>query len=222
MSAARRRRRTGVLVVGVLLLLAGGGTLLLAADQASTGGYSSSPEYRFTSTAAVLKTDEIDVGADRATAADPNPDLGELARVRIVVRPVDPDARLFVGVGSKRQVEAYLRGIEYDEFDGARLDPFEASFRRVPGEARTADPGRQSFWVATSAGSGTRTLEWDKTGGAWSAVVIRLDGAGMDAHASVGLRFGFLLPAGTAVLIAGTAALLLSFAGRGRERRAAA
>ncbi|GAA3683506.1 hypothetical protein GCM10022224_055100 [Nonomuraea antimicrobica] len=52
--------------------------------------------------------------------------------------------------------------------------------------------------AAASAGSGVRELEWDKpTYGAWPIVVMRLDDSpGVGISASVGLRFGFLLPAG--------------------------
>jgi hypothetical protein len=57
------------------------------------------------------------------------------------------------------------------------------------------------------------------THGAWSVVVMRLDGRpGVDVDASIGLRFGFLLPAGLAALTGGTALLALA---PGARRRAA-
>ncbi|RFU37205.1 hypothetical protein DZF91_34105 [Actinomadura logoneensis] len=150
-----------------------------------------------------LKTDEIDVGSSSAHAADPDPDIGELARVRIKVEAADPNVPIFVGIGPKDQVEAYLRGVAYDDFVSAELKPFQASFRHVPGAGRAADPTRRTFWVASSAGPGPRTLTWDKTHGAWSVAVLRLDGApNVDVRASIGLRFAFLTPLSLGCLVA--------------------
>jgi hypothetical protein len=78
----------------------------------------------------------------------------------------------------------------------------------------------QRFWVARSTGSGTRTLTWDKTGGAWSVVVMRMDGRpGIEAHASIGLRFDFLTPAAAITLIAGAAPLTAAAVMAIRRRR---
>ncbi|MFI9560959.1 hypothetical protein [Nonomuraea endophytica] len=186
------------LTLAALLLLAGGTATVLGVDQERLGGYYGSDEQRFTSTTATLKTDEIYVGEVDARPGDPMPDAGEWARVRIVVRNHDPGTRLFIGIGPKDRVEDYLRGTAYDDFAGARLEPFSATFRRVAGQGTPAVPEKQTFWVAT----GTNALEWDKTKGAWSFVVMRADGgSGLDVSAWIGLRFGFLLPAGIVLLI---------------------
>ena len=51
----------------------------------------------------------------------------------------------------------------------------------VTGDARAPSPGTQDFWVASSTGSGPRTLEWDPTDGSWTVVVMNADGrAGID------------------------------------------
>ncbi|WP_187438075.1 hypothetical protein [Actinomadura decatromicini] len=200
-----------------VLLLAGAGLGAAGALQASEGGYFSTSPHRFATPAAALKSDEIDVGTDSAHAADPNPDIGEAARVRIVVRASDPSVPVFVGIGPKARVEAYLRGTAYDDFRSADLKPFRATFARVPGAARAPAPAGRPLWVATAQGTGTRTLTWDKTGGAWSVVVMRLDGRpGVDVTASIGLRFGFLVPAAAGALLTGT--LLLGYVAWARRR----
>ncbi|MQY09277.1 hypothetical protein [Actinomadura macrotermitis] len=197
-------------LIAAVLLLLGAALLTGAGLQAGSGGRFATSEHRFTTPTAALKSDEIDVGGSTARPADPDPDVGELARVRVVVRPVDPSVPLFVGIGPKDKVEAYLRGTAYDEFASAELSPFRVAFRRVPGAARAVGPAGLPFWTATSAGRGDRVLTWDKPHGAWSTVVMRLDGTpGVDVRASVGLRFGFLLPSGLGSLIAG--ALLLIY-----------
>ncbi|TDC68666.1 hypothetical protein E1200_11050 [Actinomadura sp. GC306] len=204
-------------VIAVPLLVAGSGFAVAGGAQAASGGAFGTSEQRFTTSTAVLKTDEIEVGAETARAGDPMPDAGELAEVAIVVRPVDPRVPLFVGVGPKARVESYLRGVSHEEFVSADLSPFVPVFRRMPGTSEVAAPAQQPFWVASSSGTGTRTLKWDKTGGAWSVVVMRLDGRpGVDAHASIGLRFGFLTPAAFAALVPGTALLVWALAARRR------
>lgn len=212
------------LVAAIVLLLiglgAGGGALL----QASEGGHFGTKEYRFTSQTSTLKTDEIEVGSSSARPDDPDMDIGELAEVRIKVRSVDPNAWLFIGIGPKQDVEDFLRGTAYDEFTGAQLDPFRADFRRVSGSQQPADPSAESFWVASATGTGTQKIAWDKSQGAWSFVVMRLDGgadAGVDVHGSVGLRFGFLPVVSVAFLVAGAALLAGVIAHRVARRRTA-
>jgi hypothetical protein len=213
------RLRVPAAVSAALLLPAGAGLTLLAWLQADSGGYFDTGPHRFATATAALKTDEIEVGSSSARAGDPAPDLGEIARVKIVVRPADPRVPVFVGIGPKREVESYLARTAHDEFVSADLDPLRASFRRTPGSPSADDPAARTFWVASSSGTGARTLEWDKTRGAWSVVVMRLDGRpGVDVDASVGLRFGFLLPTGLAALTGGASLLALAL----RTRRRAA
>jgi hypothetical protein len=57
-------------------------------------------------------------------------------------------------------------------------------------------------------------------GGAWSVVVMRMDGRpGIEAHASIGLRFDFLTPAAAITLIAGAAPLTAAAVMAIRRRR---
>ncbi|TDD34758.1 hypothetical protein E1287_15595 [Actinomadura sp. KC06] len=212
------RRAIVVTLAAGPLLLAGAGLAAGAALQAESGGAFATSEQRFGTSAVALKTDEIEVGAETARAGNPMPDVGELAEVEIVVRPADPGVALFVGVGPKAEVERYLRGVSRDEFVSARLSPFKPVFHRVSGADTAAPPSRQRFWVASSAGPGTRTVKWDKTGGTWSVVVMRMDGrSGVDAHASIGLRFGFLLPGAIVALAAGAVPLAWALVARRRH-----
>lgn len=216
MTTSRPVRLLAPLGAAVLLPV-GLGFVALASLQADEGGYFSTSEHRFTTTATALKTDEIDVGSSSAHAANPSPDIGEVARVRIVAAPADPNVPLFVGIGPKEEVERYLRGSAYDDFVSAQLKPFQATFKRVSGAAQPAPPTSRTFWVASSVGTGTRTLKWDKTQGAWSVVVMRMDGKpNVDAKVSMGLRFGFLVPLGPASLIGG--GLLVAFTVLSRRR----
>lgn len=211
-----RSRRIGPLARGVLwvvtvvTLVAGAGVTTTAALQGGdffTTGYAPLR----TDTAAMV-TREIDVEGRRPT--DPQNDPGDLARVRIQVRGVEPGQPVFVGIARRADVERYLRGTAYDEMETFTTDPLRVTWTRRPGAATAPPPGRQPIWAATSrvTGPGTAELQWDKSLGEWMAVAMNADGSpGVQLEANVGLRFGFLLPVGLGLLalaLAGAAGLV--------------
>lgn len=60
-----------------------------------------------------------------------------------------------------------------------------------------------SGWPVPPA-SGPQSLEWDKRGGAWTAVAMNAYGRpGVNITADLGLRFGFLSPVGIGLLAGG-------------------
>ena len=219
---APRRRRLGRTVLAGLaataLVLVGSGGLVLGALQADEGGYFTSPQQPLSTPTAALVTDEILVESGRP--GDPSLDVGDLSQVRVRVTAGPSD--LFVGIGPKADVEAYLSGTTHDRMVGFDLDPFSVHYARRAGPSATP-PAGQDFWVATASGSGTQELIWDKSRGPWSAVVMNADGSpGVDLRADVGLRFGFLVPGGAALLGAGlllVAALLRPVLARRRTPR---
>lgn len=198
--APARRRSAGVstaVLTAVLLLLAGV-TGLAALAQAREGGAFTTPAAHLATTTAALVTDEVDVGAGRP--GDPSPDAGDVARVRLRATADDAGTAIFVGIGPRDAVAAYLRATAHEEVAGFALDPLRVDLARRPGAPSAARPGDQGFWVASAAGTGTRSLEWDKRRGAWSAVVMRADGLpGLSARVDLGLRFGFLAPVALAL-----------------------
>ena len=198
----RRRRRTAILLAGVVaaaLVLSGSAGLVLGGLQAEEGGYFTSGEGALSTPTAALVTDEVLVESGRP--GDPSTDVGDLSRVR--VRVTTGTTPVFVGIGPKADVQAYLAGAAHDRMVRFRLDPFEVRYARTAG-AVAPPPGGQDFWVATASGAGTQELLWDKARGPWSAVVMNADGSrGVDVSADVGLRFGFLLPLGAMLLGAG-------------------
>ena len=77
---------------------------------------------------------------------------------------------VFVGIGPAADVERYLDAVEHDVVtDFIHRDP---DYGRRDGARRPAPPGVQRFWVASAAGSGEQTLEWDPKDGDWRAVVF--------------------------------------------------
>jgi hypothetical protein len=197
----RRTARRSLVALGAVLALTGIAALGAYAAQQAEGGYSTTPTETFSTPTSALVTDEILVEAGRP--GDSPTDVGDLAEVRVRAAPTEPGAALFVGIGPKAEVDAYLRGVAHDRMAGFALDPFTVRFDRQPGGTGPA-PAAQPFWVATASGPGTQTVHWNKERGAWSMVVMNADGsAGVEVRADVGLRFGFLLPVGSALVTAG-------------------
>jgi hypothetical protein len=144
---------------------------------------------------------------------------GLLGEVRIRVTPTSPEQALFVGIGPSKDVDRYLAGVNHTVI----TEFWEEKTEAVAGGAPAAAPATQDFWVASSAGSGTRTVEWDPTDGSWTVVVMNADGRpGIVVGADLGARMPAVLWIAIGVLIAGAVLLAgggLLVAGAIRGRR---
>lgn len=154
-----------------------------------------------------MVTREIDTG--RRLPADPNPDFGELATVRIRAIPADPAKAVFVGIATRDAVQRYLAGTSYDEMATYQETPFSVTFDRHDGAEQPAPPASQDFWIARASGPGEQTLTWDKTKGEFMAVIMNADASpGVRVSADIGLKFGWLVPLGLAIAAIGSLLLL--------------
>ena len=207
----------GTLVVLLsLVLLGGGGTALWADRTQRDGGYVTTDVHEFATSGSALATVSTELGsAGIGWLYAP----GLMDTVRIRVTPTSPGAVLFVGIGPSPDVDRYLAGVNHTvitEFWGDETEP-------ISGGPPAAAPGTQDFWVASSTGSGARTLEWDPTDGSWTVVVMNADGRpGIDVGADLGARMPAVLWIALGVLIAGTVFLAgggLLIAGAIRARR---
>ena len=213
-------RRVVLIVVGVIttlfsLALLAGGTALVVVDQTQRDedGFLMSPSEDFSTATYAIVSDSADVdfgGSERAARAI----LGDV-RIR------SESARdVFVGIARDTDVDEYLNGVEHSVVTDIGKD---REYSHRPGEAPRSPPGGQSFWVASTSGSGERTLEWEPEAGSWSAVVMNSDGSrGVASELSIGaeldaaLWVGILLLAVGAILAA-LAALAIT-AGARRKR----
>jgi hypothetical protein len=133
-----------------------------------------------------------------------------------------PAKPIFIGVARSSDLSNYLSGVSYDEVTGFRANPNRLEFRNFSGSASPAPPATQTFWVASTSGTGTQTLRWDVTSGSYSVALMNADGsAPIDSDVSVGVRLpqvvhaiGLgLLIAGIVILIAG--GVMVFFAAKG-------
>ena len=205
--------RTVLVIVGAVLVLLGGGLLagggigLWAHAQRDSAGYHTAGPERLTTDTFALSAPSLDVGITGPDAIYANDLLGD---VRITIESRNAETPLFIGIGPAGDVASYLNGVGHTEVADVEADPFKVSYVPRPGGEPAADPTAQTFWVASDAGTGPRTLNWDVADGNWSVVVMNADGSpGVDADVSIGSTLPGVLPVSIGALVAGGVLLLL-------------
>ena len=180
--------RITALVVGALLvlvslvLLGSGGTAVWADRTQRDAGYATTDVHQFSASGSALSTVSTELGSSGVGWLYAPSLLGD---VRIRVTPTSAGGPLFVGIGRSTDVDRYLAGVNHTvitEFWGDKT-------KTVSGGAPASPPANQDFWVASSTGSGTRTVTWDPTDGSWTVVVMNADGRpGIDIGADLGAK----------------------------------
>jgi Domain of unknown function (DUF4389) len=189
-----------------LVLLATGGVLVWAYTQRDADGYFHTGAHNFSTPSYALESDDLDIGSE-------GPDWlfeeGRLARIRIEGTGTR-DVPIFIGIGPKDDVDAYLRGVAHGVVRDVDVDPFRYAVRTQPGRAPRTAPAEQSFWAASYSGSDA-TLTWNVAKGSWVAVVMNEDGSrAVSADLTFGARVGWLIWVTIGILALG---LLVLFAG---------
>lgn len=195
--------RVAAVVVGSLLglvglaLLTGAGIGLWADLTQREGGYVTTDAHDFSTSGSALVTKQTELGS-AGTGWLYAPDL--LGKVRIRVTPASASRPLFVGIGRTADVERYLAGVNRTVIN----DFFSANTKTIAGGTAKSEPATQDFWVASTRGSGPKTLVWDPADGRWTVVVMNADArAGVDVKADLGARLPDLLWIAIGLLVAG-------------------
>ena len=209
-----------LIVVGVIAGLFAfaflvGGCALVAVDQTQRDddGFLMSPTVGFqTPTYAIVsESAELDTnGAEWALDTF-------LGTVRIRSKSVRP---VFVGIGPATAVDRYLATTQRDEVtDFGDRHP---DYTTRTGDAPSAPPASQTFWVASATGAGQQTVDWDPEDGDWRAVVMNTDASrGVASDLSIGAELDSVLwigigLLGLGVLFAAGSALAITAAVRRR------
>jgi len=202
--------RWPLIVIGCVAALIGfcllvGGAVLLGAQLIlrDAHGFYSSPSYRLTtgSYAVVIPDIDTDVGARPRSQVR----LSQVASVRVETEA--GDRAVFAGIARSSDVSSYLAGVAHAEFVDIRGR--HVVNRAVPGGAAPAPPAEQTFWVASSGGTGAQDLTWPVEEGRWSLVIMNLDdSAPVDVVAKAGARIEYLTPAALALVALGTLCLV--------------
>lgn len=208
---------SGSLLVLVSLALVGaGGTGIWADATQRDVGYVTTGTHTFSTSGWALATESTHLGSPGVGwLYSP----GLLGNVRIRATPLNNGRPLFVGIGRSTDVDRYLAGVNrtvISDFLGNKA-------QAVDGGRPSSAPGAQHIWVASSVGSGPRTLKWDPHGGSWTVVAMNADGrAGVGIRADLGasmpavLWIAIGLVIGGAILLTG-GVMLITGAIRGRR-----
>ena len=154
-------------VLGILLALGGAAVIAAFAFARDDDGFYSSGTERFETQGYAIATQNIDLGTPADTAPD---DLLGTVRVRGEGAEAEP---VFIGIGPREQVDAYLDGVSHSVL----TDIDDPEYREVAGGRPSGAPPKQGFWSAQASGSGEQTMEWDVEGGDWSVVLMNADGS---------------------------------------------
>jgi Domain of unknown function (DUF4389) len=204
------------MIIGSLLLLTASGLLAGSAggfwanQAARQGGYVTSSSTTYTTAGRALVS---------ATVRIPATGLNQLGReligkVRIRATASDPARPVFLGIAPAQAVTGYLTGVRYTTVQGAGS---AGAGITTPGAMVPGAPGTQEFWIASSAGPGTRSVSWPVSAGNWDVVVMNADAsAGLTVTADAGATApvlpwiaGGLLAAGALALIGGVLLILI-------------
>ena len=187
-----------LVALGVLVL----GALALWGDsKKDDAGYLSTHTERFGAQTRALTTENLDVDLDGGQWVVDQTDLGEV-RLEVASQANKP---VFVGIARTDRLSSYLRNVAHTSVTDINSDPFEASYRPVPGERKPAHPAEAGIWAASTHGSGIQSLTWDVEDGDWSVVVMNEDGSpGVYADISAGAKLPFLDELGWTAIGSGT------------------
>ena len=185
----------GVLV-GLSFVGAGGAALWAHSTQRDAAGFYNSPT-NYLSTAGFAITAEVDFGSQPTQRDWVLAHFVDTVRIQATESGTAP---LFIGIAPTSQVDAFLAGVAHEEVTSLSFGPLTTRTEAVSGTRAAVAPATAVPWVASTSGSGTRTLTWDTRSGRWSAVVMNADARpGVAVDVSVGAKTGLLLPIGFGV-----------------------
>ena len=203
-----------VLLLALASIAAGGAAVVYDQTQRDASGYLMTDPETFSTGTYALVSDSYRAG----TASDLVVLRDILGTVRV---RADSSAPLFVGIAPADSVSGYLGGAQHavvSDFDGK-------SSPDIVGEGPpSAPPTEQTFWAASTHGSGPQTLSWVPRDGSWRIVVMKPDASqGVTADIRLGARIPDLLWIGVGFLAFGAFLLALGgglvFLGVHRARR---
>jgi hypothetical protein len=195
--------RVALVILGSILALGGAGMLVgggaatvIHLTQRDDDGFLTSPTEQVSSDGFAVTAEGIDL-ADVDDAGDWLVEQG-VGRVRIRaesrLRPV------FVGIAREADLDRFLEVTAHDEL--REIDPDR--YRSRAGGPPPSAPGRSDIWVASAAGEGVQTVEWDARDGRWAVAIMNADGSrAVAADVSVGAKLAILPWIGGALLLLG-------------------
>ena len=184
-------------LVAIALLLAGLGLVWVHTTQRDGDGYFTSRAERLTSTSYALTHEGLELRETPGWIVD------RLGTVRLRASAAD-GTPLFVGIAPEADLDRYLAGVAHDEVVDLEYDPpYTVETRAQPGGAPDGAPSEQTFWAASSTGSGAQKVSWEVAEGNWAFLVMNADGSrAIAADIELGAKVDWLLEIGLALAAA--------------------
>jgi hypothetical protein len=207
--------------------LLGAGAVGLWADttQRDDAGFVHTTSESYSTPTAALVVEPVEIWAEGPRWLLPDRVIGQ---ARVTVTGAQTGQPLFVGIGPRSDVLAYLQDSAYERVGDIGGDNNSPDYRRHAGTGSAAAPTEQTFWSASGTGTGSATLTWTPQNGSWALVAMQADGSpGVAVTAELaaeapGLLWVslLLLVLGLLMLIGGV--LLIALAASRASRRPAA
>ncbi|MEZ0077403.1 DUF4389 domain-containing protein [Planotetraspora sp. GP83] len=218
--------RVIALTSGVFLLLAavgigiGGAGVLALADNRDAAGYVTSQALKIDSPTGAVTAENLQIQTDDVWSRA----LVDYGQVRITASN-PAGTPLFIGIAPQGDVDRWLAGTARDQLANGYTSG-GVGFDRTSGPIRgVTAPAAQSFWLASTSGTGEVVLDWQVADGRFAIVLANATGApGISATSRIatripdptGLGLGLL---GGAIPLASLAFALIYLGAAGLGRR---
>jgi hypothetical protein len=165
----------------IAAIAAGATAVVFDQTQRNQAGYLMSAQAPYSTATYALESEAYDATGARGFAAREL--LGTLRIRTQSSRPV------FLGIAPANAATSYLAGVAHAQ--ASNLGASSADFRAQSGGAPSTAPSAEHFWVASTSGSGVRTLTWKVRDGSWRVVVMNANGS---RDVATELRIGASIP----------------------------
>jgi hypothetical protein len=188
-------------LVAIAAIAAGATGIVFAQTQRNAAGYLMSAGAPYTTATYALESESYDATGARGFAA-----RELLGTIRVRAQSSRP---VFLGVASATAATSYLARVAHAQ--AGNLGAESADFHTQPGGGPSTAPGAQHFWVASTTGTGVRTLTWKVRTGSWRVVVMNANGSrDVASELSIGASFPHLMVLAIALLGGGILIVLAS------------
>ncbi|MCW4037874.1 MAG: zinc-ribbon domain-containing protein [Candidatus Bathyarchaeota archaeon] len=204
-----------ILLVAMGLLVGGGALLWINTSLIDNEDFITTKSYPLDRDSYAITFQQLNIDIDEVvgTWGVWRPSPSDLVTIKITVSSNDPSKNVFLGIGEKSDVEAYLFDVYYDEVITFSISPSQTisvEFNPHPGDSVTSEPASQTFWTVSEHGVGTQILEWSPEEGDYWFVLMNEDGsAGVDMNIALGVKIPLLSTISVALLAGGVVALLI-------------